>query len=79
MIKKILLYELVCDRCGKKCGEGETTTFPDATSVSAAAEMADWIKIKNRWYCPDCYEVDENDDYVPLGQLTLAVLSQCDN
>lgn len=79
MIKKRLLYELTCDRCGRKCSDGESTMFPDASSVSATAEMADWIRINNRWYCPDCYEVDENDDYVPLGQLTLAGLPECDN
>ena len=72
MIKKRLCYELTCDRCGKKCSDGETTSFCDTTRMLAAAEMADWRHLKGRWYCPDCYEVDENDEYVPLGHMTLA-------
>lgn len=67
MIKKQLVYVMECDHCGKICGEPETTGFPDKNSLLSAAEMSDWRKIRGGWYCPDCYEVDENDEYVPCG------------
>ena len=56
MIRKLTMYQAVCDRCGKSsCTKYKTRDF-----VDICVEVDEnWVKIDNLNYCPDCYEYDE--------------------
>lgn len=54
-----------CDHCGKTLVTDGVQT--EKSSLYDAAEEAEWREINGRHYCPECYEVDDNDDYVPIG------------
>lgn len=66
MIRKVDMYQCVCDRCGKtyidEC-EG-IVAWADGNYASNAAYEDGWADIDGKDYCPDCYEYDEEtDDY----------------
>ena len=66
MIKQVIYYDIICDRCGKSFSEESETCYPDKDSALMVAEQSEWIDINGKHYCPDCYELDEvTDEYVP--------------
>ena len=68
MIRKIEMYQAVCDRCGKSY-VNEDLGYCAWVDVESARENAlesdtGWQEIDGRIYCPDCIEFDEEiDDY----------------
>ena len=66
MIKEVIYYDIICDRCGKSLIEESEMCYPDNDSALTVAEQSEWIDINGKHYCPDCYELDEvTDEYVP--------------
>lgn len=65
MIKPVIAYSLVCDRCGCKYSEPEydNTIFFDDDIM---CEAEDWVEIEGHHYCPSCYQEREHDgdDYL---------------
>lgn len=71
MIEKTTIYTMRCDGCGCRieCSDNEPVVSTDRLSLHALAEMSEWRQIRGRWYCPNCYGVDDSDNYVPLRTL----------
>lgn len=66
MIKQVIYYDIICDRCGKSFSEESEMCYTDKDSALMVAEQSEWIDINGKHYCPDCYELDEvTDEYVP--------------
>ena len=66
MIKQVIYYDIICDRCGKSFSEESEMCYTDKDSALMVAEQSEWIDINDKHYCPDCYELDEvTDEYVP--------------
>lgn len=64
MIEPKTCYFLTCDRCGEEFDDNCYHT--DAYSLEQSAEFSRWREIGGKWYCPDCYELnDETDEYEP--------------
>ena len=66
MLKEVIYYDIICDRCGKSFSEESEMCYTDKDSALMVAEQSEWIDINGKHYCPDCYELDEvTDEYVP--------------
>lgn len=60
MIKSIIMYYVVCDRCGKTFREGDTTiTGADKKSARGYALESGWVEIGDKHYCPDCCKFND--------------------
>jgi len=68
MIRKVTMYQAVCDGCGiNHINEnmGYCAWVDGCGAVEDACE-AGWTEIDGKLYCPDCYEYDEEtDDFKP--------------
>ncbi len=63
MIKEILIYKIVCDKCKKDSTEG--TEYAGWTDISTALDVAfdaDFKVIEDKHYCDDCFETIDEDD-----------------
>ena len=66
MVKEVIYYDIICDRCGKSFIDESETCYPDKDSAEMFAEQSEWVEINGKDYCPDGYELDEEtDEYVP--------------
>ena len=68
MIRKVEMYQCVCDRCGKAFVDDNYNycAWVDENYASEAANENGWTNIDGKDYCPDCYEYDEEtDEYIP--------------
>ena len=66
MIKELIYYDIICDRCGKSLINESGLCYPDTGSAELIALNSEWIMKDGKHYCPDCYELDEEtDEYVP--------------
>lgn len=68
MIRKVEMYQAVCDGCGKSYVNEDLgyCAWVDAESARENALESDtgWQEIDGKIYCPDCVEFDnEIDDY----------------
>lgn len=68
MIRKVEMYQTVCDGCGKSYVNEDLgyCAWVDAESARENALESDtgWQEIDGKIYCPDCVEFDnEIDDY----------------
>ncbi len=61
MIRRVDMYQCVCDRCGKACiNEDEGfVAWADGTQAREQAYDMDWQRIDGKDYCPDCVEYEE--------------------
>jgi len=62
MIRIIKAFKMTCDHCGKELDD--ETIFTDEASLYMVAKESGWREIGARDLCPDCYHIDENDEYV---------------
>ena len=66
MIKEVTYYDIICDRCGKSLTKESEMCYPDTESAEMVAMDNEWKKIGGKYYCADCYNLDEDtDEYVP--------------
>lgn len=49
-----------CDRCGDTISEEWYDDIADCEE--ALLYDCNWVKIGDKHYCQDCYEIDENDE-----------------
>lgn len=63
-IEKVELYVCTCDNCGCDYEESDLyMVYPDKTEADdACRNNGDWIKYHGKYYCTDCYELDEEGD-----------------
>lgn len=59
---KEYFYNVKCDCCGHLANEEFWTT--DKDSAKSDAQDAEFINLGGKDYCPSCYKIDENDNYV---------------
>ena len=57
------MYGIACDNCSEICEDDEGhNVWPDKESaIVNALEWGDWIEHEDKYYCPECYEMDDND------------------
>ncbi len=67
-IRKFEYWGCQCDRCGCRLNDGAIDAWSEKRDVvEFIADESNWLNIDGKWYCPDCYEVDDNtDEYVPI-------------
>lgn len=66
MIKPVLYYDIVCDRCGESLTKNSGDCYPDTKSAEFVASESEWHSIGDKHYCPMCVVMDENTgEYVP--------------
>ena len=61
MISEEKCYVMTCDKCGVVCNE---QGYADKNDVLEAANNCEWYISENNHYCPDCYEMDDDDNLV---------------
>lgn len=68
MIKPITMWQVRCDGCGCIMGDssGDCIAWESKDSAEYIAEESNWRKLGKGIFCPDCYSVDDNDNYVPV-------------
>lgn len=65
MIKKIEMYTVICDNCGKDSAEGEEySCWNDADFAIDNAIEKDWIEKDDKHYCNDCFTWNDDDELV---------------
>lgn len=64
MIKEVIMYQPVCDGCGKGYVNeflGDCAWVDSSSAMENCAEDG-WQEIDGKLYCPDCVEYDEEID-----------------
>lgn len=59
-IEKVERYTLFCDGCGKEFDD--EMWHEDEYTIKFSATESEWKEIDNGWYCPQCYELNEDED-----------------
>lgn len=78
MIKQTQYYTATCDNCGAhiKLEEGDIYLFEDLFTARQALNDCEWIQADDEpesnlpagaIYCPDCYRVNDDDQYEPTN------------
>lgn len=67
MIREVIMYTVVCDRCGTSADEGtDYSAWTCQDGARLTAEGNDYMVIEGKDYCPDCVTLDEeSDEYKP--------------
>lgn len=69
MIRKVEMYQALCDNCGKACINEDICAWSEESQAIEDALYMDWQIIGDRLYCPDCFEYDdETDEYKPINK-----------
>ncbi|MDR1459711.1 MAG: hypothetical protein LBI60_05810 [Bacteroidales bacterium] len=61
MITEEKCYIMTCDKCNAVCNE---QGYADRNDVLEAANDYEWYVSESNQYCPDCYEMDDNDQLI---------------
>jgi hypothetical protein len=70
MIKELKTYTCCCDRCGVSADDGtDYSGWSDKDYAKDVALEADWEEIDGGIYCPDCIELNDNDEFVVKPKL----------
>ena len=66
MIKEVTTFSLICDNCNRlfmSSFEEFTLWVTESDAVEASIDD-DWTKCNGKHYCPNCYELDDDDNIV---------------
>lgn len=65
---KVESYKIVCDGCGDTFYTSDDFACfiddVDGSLIKGEAESSSWISIGNKHYCPDCHQIDDDDNIV---------------
>lgn len=62
---EVPMYTVKCDGCGITSGDNaDYAAWSDENYAVEDAHDQDWEKIEKKYYCPSCYERDDNDNVV---------------
>lgn len=65
---KVESYKIVCDCCGDSFHDGNDFVCfcedADGSLICSEVESSDWMVVGDKHYCPDCYEINDNDEIV---------------
>lgn len=71
MIELVSMWRVECDGCGCTLGDDmyDAIMYDTKEQAEFIAEESGWLQLgkRNHWYCPDCYVVDDDDNYVPVN------------
>ena len=60
--------KIVCDVCGRTYENYNGWTCivgdEDGSEMMSDAIDDDWMELGGKLYCPDCYDINENDDVI---------------
>jgi len=66
MIKKVEMFTIICDNCGKDFFEGEDAScYNDIGFIEDSASESGWY-VDDKHLCDECYSYDDNDRLVVL-------------
>jgi hypothetical protein len=64
-IKKVEMFTVICDNCGKSADEGsEYSCWNEDTFAEVIAMESGWLAENDLHYCPDCFDYDDEDNLV---------------
>lgn len=64
MIKPVIFYMMVCNRCGNTYSDyDDHTCFPDDDMMCYAD---DWAEINGRHFCPNCHTYNDETDEITV-------------
>lgn len=68
-IEKIEAFICKCDNCGEVYDNGDfiPSTGDEVEMESIIGNDSDWIKDNGKYYCPECYELDD-DGYPTINK-----------
>lgn len=65
---QVTAMKLVCDCCGETYEDNNGWTCivgdVDGSDIEQEALNDDWLELGGKHYCPKCYSIDEDDNYV---------------
>lgn len=68
-IKKIEMYTVICDVCGKDSADrSEFAGWNDKSYAEDIADCASFAKEGDNHYCSDCFEYDDDDNLIIKNQ-----------
>lgn len=74
MFKKVDMYIVICDRCGKNASEDneysdlESFVWADKEAAWDDAREGDYEEINDKHYCSDCWVSDEDGELAVRGE-----------
>ncbi|MDR1884279.1 MAG: hypothetical protein LBR26_16085 [Prevotella sp.] len=67
-IEKIQVYICRCDNCGEEYDNGDYVPMAaDETGIRGLVGDSDWVEEGGKYYCPQCYSIDDNDKLIIDG------------
>jgi len=60
MIKKVTMYSVVCDRCGKVFSADDIVAWSDEYAANEQAIKSGWLERKVKHYCSNCCGYEES-------------------
>ena len=64
MTDRKYFYNVRCHACGQLADP--EMWYDSEEDAEYVAEESEFLQIDGEWYCPECYEVDDNDNYVVI-------------
>ena len=68
MKQEVKSYIIVCDCCGEHFHDGNDHCCyiddTDGSIIESEAESSEWLTIGDKHYCPNCYSINDDDNYV---------------
>ena len=66
MIKEVKSYAMFCDNCNELYSEpcSDYTMWVDENGARESSAEEGWIEHNGKHYCPDCYELDDDDNII---------------
>ncbi|MCW0484094.1 hypothetical protein [Gaoshiqia sediminis] len=71
MIIHGVFFAVKCNRCGNICESGDYQYWNDESAAEESAAESEWHIDNGKHYCPNCHEIDENDNvliYLPIPE-----------
>ncbi len=64
-LEKVEMYTVICDHCQKNIGaDQEYSCWNDDSYAEENAMESGWERQDNKHYCNDCFDFDDNDNFV---------------
>ena len=65
MIAKVEMYTVECDNCKKTSGDdSDFSCWGDKAYALEDAIESNWKEHEGKHYCPDCYEIYEDENVI---------------
>lgn len=65
MIKELTMYTIICDNCKKDLyAEADYSGYNEKDYVIDDAMDEGWIEMTDKYYCPDCFTINDNDEII---------------